>query len=657
MAGPRQTPDGRGIVGIGPREEPQASGGNFFDQFDAPAEPTFNERFQGEPSSARPNPALQAGLQRVAREKTTGPRQTSAFERMMGDYLNQGPAAAQRTTPNIDAQYPNLVSADVHENDAGQLLYRDAAGQMFPVDPAKHVVLRDPTDRRVKVFNRTEDTNEGVLSATGRLMMSGLGAGSPSRIASVAPAAAPQIAGPGQEVANAAARIGVDVPRAVATDRMAAQRIASVVRNVPGAGDPLVRATERTIGQLGQRADEVATAFGGGTVQGSGEAASTGIKNWITGQSAANATKLYDKVDELVNPTVTTPLRNTQQAVQKIQGMRELAALPNESGAVGQVANALARGEGLTYEGLKTLRSSVGEMLDNKLIPPNISAKELRSIYESLSLDLKAAVQNAGGDKALAAFERANRYYRLASERREALSKIVGADGNAAPEQVFDRLVAMAGSSSRADIGKLVQARKAMGAESWDEFVSGIVARMGRDPASRGAPEALQAADFSPQRFLSAYGKLSPEGRAVLFRSTGQGGDLAKVLDDIATVSTRFKELQKFSNPSGTGQTVLGGLGVAGLLADPVTIIFSVIGGRAMAYMLSRPATAAPVAQWSRSYTRFVRDPSGAALANLNMASRNLLTNLGDKYGTFSPNDFLRAIQGPVRAPAEGEQQ
>lgn len=615
---------------------------------------SFSERFEGEPSQAQTNPELAVGLQRVAREKTTGPVQSSGFERMAVDYLNQLPAAAQRTTPNVDTQYKNLVSADVHENDAGQLLYKDSTGQLLPVDQNKHVVLRDPADRRVKVFARTDETNEGILPAAGRALIAGMGPGTPSRIASVAPAAAPRAAGPGQEVANAAARIDVPVPRAVATDSMATQRAAAAIRNIPGAGDPIVRATENTIKTLGQRADEVAQGFGQGTTLASGEAASTGIKGWITGTSAANATKLYDKVDELVNPTITTPLRNTAQAAQRIQGMRELAALPNESGAVGQVANALARGEGLTYEGLKTLRSSVGEMLDGKLLPPNISAKELRSIYEALSLDLRASVQNAGGSQALGAFERANRYFRLASDRREALAKIIGADGNAAPELVFNRLVGMAGSTSRADLTKLAQARKAMGAEDWNEFVSGIIANMGRT-TSRGAPEALETVTFSPERFLTAYGKLTPEGRSILFRSTGQG-DLANVLNDIAAVSTRFRELQKFSNPSGTAQTLSGaGLG-AGLFADPVTAITAVIGGRAMAHMLSRPATAAPVAQWARSYTRLVRQPSAAAIANLNNASRNLLTNLGDKFGSFSPNDFLRAIQGPVRAPAEQEQ-
>jgi hypothetical protein len=616
----------------------------------------FDARFKGEDAAAPGNaPALKAGLEARATQMTTG-APTSTSQQLATEFTNIGPAASQGTTPNIDAHRGKLISTETFESDAGDILFRDpATGQVVTTDKNKHVAIRDPKDGTVKIFARSAETNESPLVSGSRILATGLAAG-PASVRLNAPVASAAQMRPGQAVADAASRIGVDVPRAVATDSMVAQRAAAVVRNVPGAGDPIVRATERTIKQVGQRADEVAQAYGSGSVQSSGDAASTGIKNWITGTSAQNATKLYDKVDDLVNPTVTTPLRNTQQAALRIQGLRDLAALPDESGALAQVGKALERGEGLTYEGLKTLRSSVGEMLDKKMLPANISEKELRSIYESLSLDLKAAVKNAGGDQALSAFERANRYFRLASERRDALAKIVGADGNQPAEAVFSRLVAMAGSTARADIVKLAQARKAMGAEDWNEFVSGIVANMGRNPTTRGAPEALDVSNFSPERFLSAYSKLSPQGRELLFRSTGKG-DLARVLDDIATVSTRFKDLQKFSNPSGTGQTVLGGLGVAGLISNPLTTISAVVGGRALAHMLARPATASAVADWSRSYLRLARQPSAAAVANLNLASRNLLTNMGDKFGTFAPSDFLRAIQGPVRVPAEDEQQ
>lgn len=161
-----------------PDAAPARSGsGNFFDQFDAAP---FDERFQGDASQAAPNPQLKAELQRVARAKTTGPRQSGPLEGMAIDFMNQGSAASQRTTPSVESHYPNIVSADVHQDDAGRILYRDSAGQMLPVDDAQHVVLRDPSDQRYKVFRRTEDTDEGTLAAAGRVLMTGMGAGAPT---------------------------------------------------------------------------------------------------------------------------------------------------------------------------------------------------------------------------------------------------------------------------------------------------------------------------------------------------------------------------------------------------------------------------------------------------------------------------------------------
>lgn len=116
---------------------------------------------------------------RAARAMTTG-APTGFGQRIAIDFNNQQAAAGQRTTPSIDAQYPNLVSDQVFENDAGEVLYRDSSGNVVPTDQGKHVALRDPSDGRLKIFARTEDTDEGMLSALGRMLMSGMGAGAPT---------------------------------------------------------------------------------------------------------------------------------------------------------------------------------------------------------------------------------------------------------------------------------------------------------------------------------------------------------------------------------------------------------------------------------------------------------------------------------------------
>lgn len=612
--------------------------------------------------------ALQTGLQQQARQVQDATRAPAAdpLVRQSVEMQNQQIAGWQGTTPIMDLQMQNLITDQVFENDAGLAVFRDpATGQLVEADKARHVVLRDPQDNRLKVFARSEATNENPAVSGSRILAQGVAAGAPTaRVGAAVPAArapAPAVP-PGQELTAAGQRIGVDIPRAVATDSMVEQRVAGAVRNIPIAGDPLIEATGRTIQQLGDKAGETAAAYGGGTVAGSGDAAKGAINRYVTGTTKERASKLYDAVDDLVDNSVLSPLTNTQQTVAKLLARRGEAALP-PGGAIDQLNEALSR-QGMTYQGIKTLRTNVGEDVSRSILPQGMSQGDLKQIYSALSDDLKNAVNAAGGQKASAAFARANRYYDLVSDRREALAKIVGTDGNAPAERVFDRLLAMASGSSRADIAGLMQARKAIGADDWNEFVSGVVAQMGRSPALKGAPESLQGADFSPERFLTAYNKLSDAGRGALFKSGGKG-ELASSLRDIATVSSRFRELQKFSNPSGTAQNTIGAATGAsavtplfmGDVLTPLAVVGSVVGGRALATILAKPAAAASIADWSKKYEAAARMPSAPRVALLTVASRNLANTLKDSGVTVSAQDFLRAIQGPKGAPAEQEQQ
>lgn len=584
----------------------------------------------------------------------------SASAKLVTDFENMGMGPGQGTSPHPD-QYGKPISTELHQSDSGEILFKDPnTGQLVPTNQAQHVVLKDPEDGRLKVYARSAATDEGALTGAGRLFARGFLAGAPTSRAAIGAA---RTLAPGEEVVAAASRLSetgapVQVPRAAASDNMLTQQAGAVAANIPFAGTPLVKAAERTIDQLGTKADEVAAGFGGGQAVPSvraADAAKSGITNWITGGSKAKANELYNKVDELVRPDVTVDLTKTTEAVSGILAQRSASKMLNPnpgmhgSGGEGKAVETVLRAiqsEGLTYQGLKGLRSRVGEMLEGGILPEGMSGKELKKIYGALTEDLGRVVRTAGGSQAQSAWERANRYYSLASERRESLAKLVGAKGDAAPEKVMDSLLAMAGSAARADIGKLAQARKAIGAEGWDEFVSGAVARLGRDVEG----------NFSPQRFLTAYEKLSTEGKSVLFRSTGKG-DLADHLKDIAAVSSRFKELQKFANPSGTGRTVMGGAAGTGLYIDPMTTVTSLVGGRAMAMALARPATAAGVSRWMRATEALVSSPSAPRLAAYQMASKNLAQNLQQIGVSIRPEEFLKALQsGSVARPDEGEQ-
>lgn len=474
---------------------------------------------------------------------------------------------------------------------------------------------------------------------------------------------------PISDLVRASQRLGVDLPKAAASDKMLTQRVGQVVSNIPIGGGPLRKASEKAVSQLGDAAEGVASTFGKGKAFTPAEAGDTtrlALERYIGPTTKARVTKAYDAVDELVDKSVTSPLNRTATVAAGILSRRKEAALKGPGGAVELIAEAAGRPAGLTYEGIKLLRTRVGEMLDNSILPADISQAELKQIYGALTEDLKTAVGKAGGSKALSAFERANRYNMLVQQRRENLMRLLGAKND---EGVFDRLVRSAGSKSSADLNLLLQARKAIPADEWDDIMSGVVARLGRGQTSfEKAGQTMNATgvpgEFSAERFLTAYSNLSPGGRNILFKSTGAGGSgLADALDDIALVSTRFKELNRFANPSGTGQAMIGGSqvisgGGAVLGAvDPVTFAASIIGPNLIARALSRPATARALAGWGRVYNGHAVSPTRVSSQALAFASRRLATELAADAGLTAAqvSQIVSGLQGGDQPAAAGQ--
>jgi hypothetical protein len=455
---------------------------------------------------------------------------------------------------------------------------------------------------------------------------------------------------PGSLVSEAADRIGVQLPRAVTADNRAIQQAGKGLTNIPLAGLPLRGASERAIGQLDEAATRVQQGFGNSDPARAGDIAATGLERFISKTTKDKAEKLYKAVDGLVDETITTPLANAQQIALRILDRRNNAGITQESEAVRRIKEAILRPDGLNYKGVKDLRSWIGETLDTGILPVDLSKAELKQIYGSLTKDLRASVTNAGGQEALAKFNRANSYFDAASTRRESLMRIVGAKSD---EAVFNRILAAA-NNKNGDNALLAQVRRSLPADEWNEITSAIIARMGRDPKFVTTPGTTTTqTGFSPDRFMSAYGDLSPAGKSLLFRSTGKG-DLANALDDIATVSQRFKQLNTFANPSGTAQNAQFGVGGFALASNPVTTIGTIVPAAVMSWMLSRPQSAQSIAKWSNAYYNAVAKPTRASMQALDQATRTFADDIGRQLGVPQHAEALfRQLQGAVRAPAE----
>lgn len=452
------------------------------------------------------------------------------------------------------------------------------------------------------------------------------------------------------EVTQAAERQGISVPVAIASDSPTVQRLGQGVRNVPMAGERIVQAAARTGDETTAALDNLAAGMGTGDVATAGQAASTSIRNWITGDSKKAVTAAYDAVDSMINPNVTTPLTSTQSKIADIMARRAAERVEGQGQAVSFVLNAAQDAQGLTYEGIKGLRTRVGEMLDNpSMLPAGTSQAELKLIYGALSDDLGRAVENSGGAPARMAWEKANRFNQMVSQRREELAKIVGTDADAAAEKVFSRLQAMASTSSSANIQMLAKARNAIGSD-WNEVGSAVVANLGRDATGV----------WTPDRFVSGWGKLSDAGKSVLFDKTTRAA-----LDDIATISERMQQVgRRFGNPSGTAQNAgliaMGGTAAAEMATYglPVKTISALVGANVASRILAAPATASSAAKWARSYELAVTKPSAGTLSAFNIASRNFANTISDKLGVnVTAQQIMKALSGPNSTRADDQQE
>lgn len=459
-----------------------------------------------------------------------------------------------------------------------------------------------------------------------------------------APAAAPKPPTEGQQVAAAADRVGVDLPRAVTSDSMVVQQAGKIASNVPGAGIPLRRASEKAIGQMGEAMTEARAGYGSSDAATAGQAIKEGVTDAIkTGPIKQKVDQLYTGVDNLVNPTVTGQLSNTQQVADAISARRTMSALPTSKN-VAELDEALSRG-GLTYDGVKGLRSYFGEMLNGgKEIPQGLSHSEVKQIYGALSKDLRLTIARAGGPDAISAYDKAEKAASRWANVREDLQRVLNVQSE---EGIFARVLQAASSKSTADVKLLGRVRGAVGPDKWNEVASALIERLGRAPDG----------SFSPDRMLgpSGLGGLSDEGKRLIFRSTGKDSH-ADAIDDIATISKRWKSLKQFANPSGTGQTVIGSSIGTGAWIDPVTTATSFLSAYGISRVLAAPASAKAFASWANAYQKAVVAPSKAASASLEKASKVFAANAVKEIGG-DVESLARKLQGPVPAGADQKDQ
>ncbi len=367
---------------------------------------------------------------------------------------------------------------------------------------------------------------------------------------------------PGQRVVKAE-EYGINLPADAAGGRTAAV-IGKGLDINPGSAGVMEDARRATESQVAAASDVVASNFGQSrTLNEAGSALQEGAKQRIErGKSviskAYNAIPIPDGAQASTANTVGT----LQQLTGRFQSNPGLAdAMKNP--ALVKYQQALQSGK-ISWADLKDFRSRIGEMIGDYRFGEGHSTNDLRALYGALSQDMQdtAAVN---GPRAVAAFNRANTLNRQNEELVQgALTRILGSDGNLAPEKAASIVQAMTkGGRSTGDLRTLAQVKAAtMKSGAWNEVASTLI-RLGGQPANS------TGRDFNPQTFVNWYADMAEPARRMLFG--GADADLRKALDGFVAVNQRLQKVNALRNTSNTA----GGLvaaGTATALTAPFTM-------------------------------------------------------------------------------------
>jgi hypothetical protein len=219
---------------------------------------------------------------------------------------------------------------------------------------------------------------------------------------------------------------------------------------------------------------------------------------------------------------------------------------------------------------------------------------------------------------------------------QELAQAVLGKNGKT-DEALFNAIDSYARSGGRGDIQTLADILRTIPAKDKGDLAGAIVRNLGQSEQTKG---------FSLDKFATDWGKYTPQAKDLLF---GNAGQHRQALDDIATISQRYKEVgRRFGNPSGTGQTV-GGLGeLLWIVFHPFTAIPTLAGGAVAARMLSAPASARQTATLMSRALDMAKSQTAGNAARLNFAWNNFAksaVNFGASPG------ILRFTQGGPQGP------
>lgn len=370
----------------------------------------------------------------------------------------------------------------------------------------------------------------------------------------------------------------LDIPRTPATAGGPLQEAAQVgLRSLPGSASAVNKAVDRENEALGSALTRTAESVGQvSTRQGAGEAISEGATAY---EKAARktASDLYTTRDKLFGGTdAPVVMMNAAKVGRDIQ-----AKFPN-SAAFEQLSEHPAVRKilgGIPDDGEVTLGEATEALSHIRSVQRGLEAKKeasgpilarVKALKRSIEGDVMEAAKAAdqvnrrapGPGSAVHAQKEADAFYRDMSSALKGGLKVAKASAEdsvtVSPDKVFNQLAA----DTKRVGGNLARLR-----DTWfrlperarQTFAATHLAEMGR--AKPGA-QTSEGDAFSFNTFLTNFDNMTPQARRIMY-----GKDAEKQIKDIATYSSRLRQIDRLRNFSNTANSLIttGLLGTVGL--------------------------------------------------------------------------------------------
>lgn len=454
------------------------------------------------------------------------------------------------------------------------------------------------------------------------------------------------------ETVAAGERMGVPVPRFVATESTPLRSATQVSRNVP-TGAAVDDAMTEFVGNVGKQTSRVADmAAAGGAVKDRatiGDNIRKGVSNSIDAMDT-ESDKAYSMVrkainaDKLVDVTKdVAPLMNRLMKIRQAAGEGELG------GHLDTIADLITRPNGVSFNGLQRARSQLNRAINWDARNGGMAVGDLKMLKGSLNDALETAVRASAKNqsrqgRAVNLFKAADKRFGQTAQTAVELNNLTkrGSD-----EGLVDKIVQMASDKRGGNISALRQLKQHIGTDNVNDLAGLTIQRMGMN--NKG--------EHSPAIFLTRWDQMSEAGKRELFSHPQIRG----AIEDLATLNKAMLKNEAFANKSQTGRTTGLLAAAAGIAHNPVGTGLGLLGGGLFSRIMSQPVTAKSMGEWAQRMTKLqagIARGETKALTVANQITRQYAVNLAHTMKMpEAANDLTRALMGTIKSAADEEDQ